>query len=152
MRHYLLICLIAVVAGAGCIHGTGDSPSDSNIPQEESPTAASWCEEGETYTTSTPQTGERSTLRVEGVVEHDGRQTCKAVLKGTVDGEIARIETFYTQEQEYVHQLMYDANETLRYEYRQTAEEMYYRAYNSTGGLEQETTGDASQQGAVPAR
>jgi len=67
-----------------------------------------WCPEGQQTERIDPSSGQTKMMSVEGIVEHDGRQTCKAVWE--VSGPDAeRKEMYYTQDSGYLHLISYDA-------------------------------------------
>jgi hypothetical protein len=92
-------------AGAGQDGPMGDGMAGTDMPVG----SGDWCAEGQTTAFSNPQTGEVTRLEIRGVQEHNDRQTCFAVWETDGgDGEIQRMEMYYTQEGGYTHVIYYD--------------------------------------------
>lgn len=114
----LLLVLLVVLAGCagGSGGGTGAEEGGTTTAMDEgtSPAAgdsgstANWCTEGQRAQFSNPETGEQASWEVQGLVEEDGRQVCKAVWE-TNQGETRRIEMFYTEDESYRKMITYDA-------------------------------------------
>jgi len=95
-----------MTGGAGSFGGTGGS-TDGMGAMTDVP-ASMWCPEGQQMQRVDPSSGQRTTMSIEGIVEHDGRQTCKAVWE--VSGPDAeRKEMYYTEDNSYLHVIGYDA-------------------------------------------
>jgi len=69
--------------------------------------ASAWCPTGRQTQRTDPTTGQVTTMIFEGVVDHDGREACKAVW-GVSGPDAERKEMYYTQGQ-YVHIISSDA-------------------------------------------
>lgn len=71
--------------------------------------ADAWCDDSATMEFANPQTGEQASWVVEGIVEEDGREVCKAVWE-TNQGEVGRIEMYFTEDESYRKMVTYDAD------------------------------------------
>lgn len=100
----------------GDVSGFGDGTDDmggmTDVP------ASMWCPEGQQTQRLDPSTGETTTMTIEGVVEHEGRETCKAVWEVSGD-QAERKEMYYTQGG-YLHVISYDAQGTVVDEFEVT--------------------------------
>ena len=116
-----LLILVGTVVLAGCLGGgadggpTGDDSSASSGDEgADSGTGGSdpssdWCDAGQRAQFANPQTGEAASWEVQGIVEEDGREVCKAVWE-TNQGEVSRIEMYFTEDESYRKMVTYDAD------------------------------------------
>jgi hypothetical protein len=110
------VLLVGVVLLAGCSGGGGGGGGDGNAG------SADWCQQGQSYSYANPQTGEQASMNIQGIVDHNGRQTCKATWESSSsDGSIARMELFYTEDNGYTHVIMYDEDGNQLYEIESTS-------------------------------
>lgn len=112
-------CIVLLVALAGCLGGFGGPTpgSGSSSSGDGGGTASGWCPEGSTRGFANPETGDRATLEIEGIVEHEGKEVCKAVWEGN-SGEVRKMEMYYTEDDSYQHVVMYDGSGTVVNEFR----------------------------------
>lgn len=108
------VLLVGVVLLAGC-SGGGGGGGDGNAG------SADWCDQGSSYSFANPQTGEQASMTIEGIVDHNGRQTCKATWESDSSSSIARMELFFTENSEYTHVIMYDDSGNQLYEVESTS-------------------------------
>lgn len=117
-----------VVLASGCV-GTGINTVPGPTGQVTGGNGE-WCNEGANWRTANPQTGEMASFEVEGVVQHEGRTTCKAVWESSGTEEDARMEYYFTEDENYTHFLMYNADGDLQYEMTITEEGSSFKLYD----------------------
>ena len=100
----------------GTTGGTGGSVDGTDGGAVGGGSSGSFCQAGSSYSFANPQTGEQVALEVQGMVSHDGRQVCKATWT-TNEGQIQRMEMYYTEDGSYQKVIMYDGNGNVVGEY-----------------------------------
>lgn len=81
-----------------------ESSTDGNTGQ------SSWCPTGESFTSSSPQTGEEVSFVYQGIVTEDGNTVCKAVYEAqNTDSDVVRTEYYFNEEGTYTKWVSYDA-------------------------------------------
>ncbi len=134
------MAVLALVLFAGCTGG-GDGTAGGAAEKvaervvEEAAPAEGWCVEGSYWSWMNPVTGESARLVIKGVVDHEGRSTCKAVLEGKAGGEYARWEGYFTRDGEYTHMLFYDDQNRLRAEWKMEEGKFSFREYDEQGNV-----------------
>ncbi len=134
-----MVALVALVLLAGCTgggSGAGEAVGEKvaeKVKEEVAP--EEWCIRGSYWQWMNPTTGESARLMVKGVVEHEGRQTCKAVLEGKTGEEYARWEGYFTKEGDYTHMLFYDDQGRLRAEWRIEEGKFSFKEYDEQGNV-----------------
>jgi hypothetical protein len=68
-----------------------------------------WCREGESYSYANPQTGEQADMEIQGIVQRDGRQVCKASWSSN-QGDVQRMEVFFSEDDSYASVVLYDGS------------------------------------------
>lgn len=121
--------LIVLVVLAGCAGGSGGGPAGDGengagdgvdaTPGDGDGASADWCVRGQTSRFTNPETGERVSMEVKGVVERDGRQVCRAVWE-TNQGDVRRIEMLYAEDGSYRKMISYDADGEVVNEFEMT--------------------------------
>lgn len=126
-----LALVLAGCSGAENPFGEGSSAADGNGNLGDGGTAADgdgggdgavdggstdWCREGESYSYANPQTGEQADMEIQGIVERDGRQVCKATWSSN-QGDVQRMEVFFTEDDSYASVILYDGNGNVVAEY-----------------------------------
>lgn len=71
--------------------------------------ATDWYPKGQTMQFATPRTGEQASWEVKGTVEMENRRPCKIVWEPN-QGEVRRIEMYFSEEERYQRTLTYDAD------------------------------------------
>jgi hypothetical protein len=123
LRRVLGVAVVALlVVVAGCSGGGGPGAGGDG---GDGAGSADWCQQGSSYSYTNPQTGDAASMNIEGIVQHEGRQTCKAVWQSEASGgqgqtQIARMELYFTEDSEYTHVIMYDADGNELYEVETT--------------------------------
>jgi hypothetical protein len=125
---------------AGLPGGIGEEVSEKVREEIETATDEEWCVRGAYWQWMNPQTGESAQLVVQGIVDHEGRKTCKAVLEGRSAGEYARWEGYFSRNGEYTHMLFYDEQDRLRLEWKMEEGRVTIRQYDEQGNLVGEYT------------
>jgi len=83
----------------------GDSSDDQQAASSDD-----WCPEGQSTQYANPDTGQQVSLEFEGIVEREGREVCKAVwATDDPDGEVARMEMYFSEDDSYQEIITYDA-------------------------------------------
>lgn len=104
-KHITIVSIISIIAIsiiAGCTNNS--DPEDATAKSEE------WCVKGTTSEIEFPE-GTQVTETI-GVVEHEGREVCKAVMK-TKDTTTSY---YATQDSSYLHTIVKDATGKVIYE------------------------------------
>lgn len=121
-RPLRVLGIILIVVLAGCTGGFGggaedgdttgaDGTSGANGDADGGAASAEWCPEGTAQSFANPESGEQVSMEIRGVVERDGREVCHAVWEtNNNEGDVQKIEMFYTEDREYQKVIMYDAN------------------------------------------
>jgi len=125
MHSYLkigIVVLLVLVSGCSESGGGGSDPTDSDAANPaEGPAGdggdgmfgdggSSGCQAGQSTMFASPETGERVTLEIEGIVTHEGRELCKAVWESSdPDAGFARMEMFFEAGGQYQKIVYYDA-------------------------------------------
>lgn len=111
---------IVLVVLAACPGGAGGPPRDGGTAAADGADAApggesdgdgasaDWCVWGQTSRFTNPETGERVSMEVEGVVSYEGRQACEAVWEANRGG-VRRVEMYFTEDRSYHVMVTYDA-------------------------------------------
>jgi hypothetical protein len=87
---------------------TGQSPNGQPTDGIDS---QSWCPTGQSFQSSSPQTGEQVSFVYEGITTEDGTEVCKAVYEtNNPDGDIARSEYYFNEAGTYTKWVTYDEN------------------------------------------
>lgn len=72
-------------------------------------TADDWCVEGQTASFADPRSGQQASMEVKGLVDHEGREVCKAVYEtDDPDTGYSRVVMFYTEDDSYRKIVYYD--------------------------------------------
>lgn len=109
-----LLLVVLVVLVAGCTSGgipalDGDTPTPEPAAGDGGSSDGTDCQAGESYTWADPQSGEQVSLEIQGIVEHEGRQVCKAVWEtNDADGEYSRVVMYYSEDDSYQKIIYYD--------------------------------------------
>ena len=106
-----LLVVLVLVALAGCAGGDGGpatTPTPDGTAADGDGASTDWCPVGQTMQLTNPQTGEMASWEVKGVVESDGRQACRVTWQ-TNQGEIRRVDLFFTEDESYRKMITYDA-------------------------------------------
>ena len=127
------LLLAGCTGGGGAGKGVGEKVAEK--AGEEVAPSEEWCVKGSYWSWMNPTTGESAKLMVKGIVEHEGRSTCKAVLEGGAAGKYARWEGYFTREGEYTHMLFYDEQGRLRAEWRTEEGKFSFREYDEQGNV-----------------
>ena len=114
-RTVRILGLVLVVVLAGCAGGPGgDAGAADGTTGEASDgsdgASTDWCPRGQTSRFANPETGEQVSMEIQGVVERDGRQVCRAVWE-TNQGEVRRIEMLFTEDGSYRKMISYDEDD-----------------------------------------
>lgn len=114
-RPLRIVGVLIIVVLAGCAGGFGggeaDGGADSNGDTNGDASSAEWCPAGTSQRFANPQSGEQVSMEINGIIERDGRDVCHAVWEtNDGEGEVQKIEMFYTENREYQLIIMYDAN------------------------------------------
>ena len=125
-----VLAIVLTVFTSGCI-GTG---VNTGIPGPTGGTGE-WCNEGANWRTANPQTGEMSTFNIEGIVQHEGRTTCKAVWTASNTENDATMEYYFTEDENYTHFLMYNEEGQLQYEMEITDSSSSFKLYDENGSV-----------------
>lgn len=125
-----VLALVVIVGFAGCLGGLGGSPDgetpgdnggDANGGTSGDAASADWCPKGTTQHVANPQSGEQVSMQINGIIEHDGRQVCHAVWEtNDAEGDIQKMEMFYTEDESYRKIIMYDENGDVVQEFEMT--------------------------------
>lgn len=104
-RTLTLLVVVTCLALAGCSSGTpGDGTENGSTDDAE------WCQTGESTEWTNPETGERVSLTVNGTTTYEGREVCVSVWEtNDPDSETARMEFWYSEDNEYTRIVTYDA-------------------------------------------
>jgi hypothetical protein len=124
-----LITIALTVLTSGCTSITG---SFTGTPATG---GNNWCNQGEFWESSNPATGESVRYSIAGIVNHDGRQTCKAEWTSNTEEGIARIEIYFTEDGDYQHMIGYRAENQIQYEYLIVDEGVSFKIYDENGTL-----------------
>jgi len=113
-RTVRLLGLVLLVVLAGCAGGSGGDAGSadgaSGVTSDGNDGAsADWCVQGQTSRFANPETGEQVSMEIQGVVERNGRQVCRAVWE-TNQGDVRRIEMLFTEDGSYRKMITYDEN------------------------------------------
>ncbi len=128
------IVLVAVsMVLAGCSGGEnplagGDGAGDGGAIDDdgvaEGGTAdggsSDWCRAGESYAYANPQTGEQTSLEIQGLTTYEGQEVCEATWT-TSEGEVQRMVLYFTEDDSYTKVLMYDGDGNVVAEYGASA-------------------------------
>lgn len=109
------------MSGASSQSGT---ETESNTPDgsNEGTSASQWCSEGKSVQVTNPQTGEQTSMMIEGIVSHEGRQVCKAIWEtNDPDGTVARVEMYYNEDRSYQKTIYYDSDGNVVLEQEQSS-------------------------------
>ena len=134
------MAVLALVLFAGCTGGGGGTAAGAaekvaeRVGEEAAP-AEGWCVEGSYWSWMNPVTGESAKLAIKGVVDHEDRSTCKAVLEGKAAGKYARWEGYFTRDGGYTHMLFYDGQNRLRAEWKMEGGKFSFREYDEQGNV-----------------
>lgn len=124
-RALRILALTLVVVLAGCAGGIGgdgaenggtlaaDGDPDASGGSDGADASTDWCPEGTTQRFANPETGEETSMEVRGMVERDDQRVCQAVWETNTnedEGDVQRIEMYYTQDREYYEMVMYDGD------------------------------------------
>lgn len=115
-RSVATVLVVALVLLAGCSGGGGGGGGDGGAG------SADWCDKGDSYSYSNPQSGEEASMEIKGIVDHNGRQVCKAVWTGSggSDSQVGKMELYFTENGDYNHLIMYDEDGNKLYEIETT--------------------------------
>lgn len=102
----VLLALALVLAGCS---GGGNPLEDGTTPQDGDGASTDWCRTGSSYSFANPQNGEQTSMEIQGIVEKDGRDVCKATWT-TTEGDVQRMELFFTEDSSYSSVVMYDGD------------------------------------------
>ncbi|NOZ59895.1 MAG: hypothetical protein GXO66_10040 [Euryarchaeota archaeon] len=138
-----MVALVALVLVAGCTGGGGGEAGGAGeavgekvaekVKEEVAPD--NWCVKGSYWQWANPTTGESASLEVKGIVEHEGKKTCKAEMKSTTGEKYARMEGYFTKDGEYTHVLFYDEQDRLRAEWKMEGGKFLLREYDEQGNV-----------------
>lgn len=114
-RLTLLFVVVAALALAGCAgadggnggNGAGTTVADGGA--DGSGGSSSWCPAGQSMQMANPQTGEQASWEVKGTVQEDGREVCRITWE-TNQGDVRRVEMFFTEDESYRKMVTYDAD------------------------------------------
>jgi hypothetical protein len=95
------VVLLAVFAG--CTGGGGGGGGSGSVD---------WCQSGTIQTIANQQSGGSVSIQSQGMTERDGRDVCRITYEtdGETNGEFARMDVFFTENQEYLELVYYDAD------------------------------------------
>ncbi len=147
----LWVLAVALLLFAGCTGGGGketapaggggEESGGAEVVEEGTTTAPeAWCTKGSYWSWVNPQTGESARLVVQGIEEHKGRKTCKAVLEGRSGGSYAKWESYFSESGDYSDVLFYDEQGRLRAEWEIEGNKMTFREYDEQGNVVNEFT------------
>jgi hypothetical protein len=114
-RLTLLLVVVAAVALAGCAGadggngGTGAGTTVADGGADDAGGSSDWCEAGQSMQMTNPQTGERASWEVRGIVQEGGRQVCRVTWESN-QGDVQQVELFFTENESYRKMVTYDAN------------------------------------------
>lgn len=121
-RPLRIMGILIIVVLAGCTGGFGggaggggataaDGSSNGNGGANGGAASAEWCPEGTAQSFANPESGEQVSMEIRGIVERDGRDVCHAVWEtNDNEGDVQKIEMFYTEDRGYHVMIMYDGN------------------------------------------
>jgi hypothetical protein len=129
MNNLMVIAFLSsIILASGCAQVTETLPHDTPTGMMTSE-GENWCQTGTNWETSNPRTGEQASFSIEGEVQHDGKETCKAVMQSTENGSEHTVEYFFTQDSEYIHYLIRDQEGNLQYELKIDGENSTQNVY-----------------------
>jgi len=113
LKKLIIVLILLTLIGAGCTEkdSTTISTSDGDVDIEYSVPEDGeneWCPVGTTWQASNPLTGEMASMEIVGTETVDGVIMCKAVME-TTEGEIAKMEYFWSEDGETFKWTYYDA-------------------------------------------
>lgn len=111
----LFVLLVAAIALAGCAgadggsggNGAGTTVADGGA--DGSGGTSDWCSAGQSMQMANPQTGEQASWEVHGIVQEDGREACRVTWESN-QGDVRRVELFFTEDESYRKMVTYDAD------------------------------------------
>lgn len=114
LKKVIILLILLTLIAAGCTEkdSTTISTSDGDVDIEYSvPEDADdeWCPVGTTWQASNPQTGEMASMEIVGTETVDGITLCKAVMETNTEGEIAKMEYLWSEDDETFKWTYYDA-------------------------------------------
>lgn len=115
LKKLMILVILLTLIAAGCTEkdSTTVSTSDGDVDIEYSvPGGAEddWCPVGTTWQASNPQTGEMASMEIVGTETVDGATLCKAVMETNTEGEIAKMEYLWSEDDETFMWTYYDAD------------------------------------------
>lgn len=123
INHTPILLVAILIVLSGCVGGGGSGPTDGAAENEQTTMGASgatggqaadggsstdWCDAGQSMQYANPGSGERVAWTVQGIVQMDGRQVCKATWT-TNQGDVRRMELFFSKDETYRKMISYDA-------------------------------------------
>jgi|GEM_PF-3165711 len=129
-RAFVLILVVALVALAGCVGGDGGGAGASGDGAATTAGSAGggsstdWCVAGQSTQMTNPQTGEQVTWQVRGVVTEDGHEACRVTWETNQQGDVQRMDLYFTEDQSYRKMVSYDADGTVVNEVRMGGDSM----------------------------
>lgn len=103
-RTWILVGAVALLAVlAGCSGGGGGGGGGSGD--------ADWCGSGTVEAIASQQSGAAMSVESQGMTERDGREVCQITYEaeGDASGEFERMDVFFTEDQDHVEFVYYDA-------------------------------------------
>jgi hypothetical protein len=135
------VVLLALLAGCSAGGGGGGGGSGT----------ANWCGSGTIDAIASQQAGGSMTVESQGTTERDGREVCQISYEvdGEANGEYARMDVFFSEGQEYVEFVYYDADGNVVGEmnYSGTGGSDAGDTGGDTGGDADENAGDGAPSG-----
>lgn len=143
-----LVLVVALLVLAGCsgadggpAGATADGGGETAADAGDGGPSSDWCGAGQTVQMTNPQTGERASWEVRGVVTEDDRRVCRVTWE-TNQGDVRRIDMLFSEDESYRKMITYDAEGNV-------VGEVQLSGGDAAGGSDGSAAGDGSSDGSV---